>query len=165
MKINPKLDVKPDVAEALSSGKPVVALESTIISHGMPYPKNIETAAAVEDIVRTGGAVPATIAIIGGKIKIGLERDELEFLGTSKEILKASRRDLGHIVANGLHGATTVAATMIAANLAGIRVFVTGGIGGFTEALQALSTSRLISRSSPQPALRSSAPGPNRYSI
>ena len=130
MKTNSNLDIKKEVAEALSSHSPVVALESTIISHGMPYPKNIETAAAVEDIVRAGGAVPATIAIIGGKIKIGLEKDELEFLGTSKDILKASRRDLGHIVANGLNGATTVAATMIAANLAGIKIFVTGGIGG-----------------------------------
>ena len=130
MNYNKYLDIKTDVAAALAAGKAVVALESTIISHGMPYPKNIETAAAVEQIVRKGGAVPATIAILDGKIKIGLSSDELEYLGTAKNILKASRRDLAHIAANGLNGATTVAATMIAANLAGIRVFVTGGIGG-----------------------------------
>ena len=117
MNFNKYLEVKPDVAEALAAGRAVVALESTIISHGMPYPKNVETAAAVEQIVRDGGAVPATIAILGGKIKIGLEPDELEFLGTAENVLKASRRDLGHIVANGLNGATTVAATMIAADL------------------------------------------------
>ncbi|MDC7226297.1 MAG: pseudouridine-5'-phosphate glycosidase [Spirochaetales bacterium] len=130
MDFNKHIRVKDDVADALAAGKAVVALESTIISHGMPYPKNVETAKTVERIVRDGGAVPATIAILGGKIKIGLEPDELEYLGTAEDVLKASRRDLGHIVANGLNGATTVAATMIAANLAGIRVFVTGGIGG-----------------------------------
>lgn len=130
MKYDKYLDIKTDVAEALAAGRAVVALESTIISHGMPYPKNVETAAAVEQIVRSGGAVPATIAILDGKIKIGLNAEELEYLGTAKNILKASRRDLAHIAANGLNGATTVAATMIAADLAGIRVFVTGGIGG-----------------------------------
>ncbi|MBI9107946.1 MAG: pseudouridine-5'-phosphate glycosidase [Spirochaetales bacterium] len=124
------LDIKDEVSEALASGRAVVALESTIISHGMPYPRNVETALAVEEIVRKGGAVPATIAILGGRIKIGLSREEVEYLGTATNILKASRRDLAHIVSNGLNGATTVAATMIAANLAGIRVFVTGGIGG-----------------------------------
>ncbi|MDK2794156.1 MAG: pseudouridylate synthase [Caldanaerobacter sp.] len=119
-----------EVKEALDSKKPVVALESTIISHGMPYPENIETAKAVEEIVRENGAIPATIAIINGRIKIGLNEKELEFMGTSKEILKASRRDLPVAIAKGLNAATTVSATMICANLAGIKVFVTGGIGG-----------------------------------
>ncbi|MDI3519799.1 MAG: pseudouridylate synthase [Caldanaerobacter sp.] len=119
-----------EVKEALDSKKPVVALESTIISHGMPYPENIETAKAVEEIVRENGAIPATIAIINGRIKIGLNEKELEFMGTSKEILKASRRDLPVVIAKGLNAATTVSATMICANLAGIKVFVTGGIGG-----------------------------------
>jgi len=119
-----------EVKEALDSKKPVVALESTIISHGMPYPENVETAKAVEEIVRKNGAIPATIAIIEGKIKIGLTEKELEFMGTSKEILKASRRDLPVVIAKGLNAATTVSATMICANLAGIKVFVTGGIGG-----------------------------------
>ena len=128
--MNKYLDIKPEVADALAAGRAVVALESTIISHGMPYPRNVETALAVEDIVRKGGAVPATIAILDGKIKIGLTKDEVEHLGTADNILKASRRDLGHIVSHGLNGATTVAATMIAASLAGIKVFVTGGIGG-----------------------------------
>jgi len=128
--MNRYLDIKDEVSEALKAGRAVVALESTIISHGMPYPRNVETALAVEEIVRKGGAVPATIAILDGKIKIGLSREEVEYLGTSDNILKASRRDLAHIVSNGLNGATTVAATMIAAGLAGIKVFVTGGIGG-----------------------------------
>ncbi len=130
MNISRYLKIKDDVAEALKTGRPVVALESTIISHGMPYPKNIDTALAVEEIVRAGGAVPATIAILNGQIRIGLEREDIEYLGTAKDVLKASRRDLGHITANGLNGATTVAATMIAASLAGVKVFVTGGIGG-----------------------------------
>ncbi|NNG67868.1 pseudouridine-5'-phosphate glycosidase [Caldanaerobacter subterraneus] len=119
-----------EVKEALDSKKPVVALESTIISHGMPYPENVETAKAVEEIVRKNGAVPATIAIIDGRIKIGLTEKELEFMGTSKEILKASRRDLPVVLAKGLNAATTVSATMICASLASIKVFVTGGIGG-----------------------------------
>ncbi len=130
MNFNKYLEVKDEVDNALKSGKPVVALESTIISHGMPYPRNIETAKAVEQCIRDGGAVPATIAIINGRIKIGIDQQELEYLGSADDILKASRRDLAHIVANKLNGATTVAATMIAANLAGIKVFVTGGIGG-----------------------------------
>ncbi|MGB9781199.1 pseudouridine-5'-phosphate glycosidase [Caldanaerobacter sp.] len=124
------IDLSEEVDKALKEGKPIVALESTIISHGMPYPENIETAKAVEEIVRKNGAIPATIAIINGKIKIGLNEKELEFMGTSKEILKASRRDLPVILAKGLNAATTVSATMICANLAGIKVFVTGGIGG-----------------------------------
>ena len=124
------LDIKPEVKEALEKGMPVVALESTIISHGMPYPKNVETALKVEEVIRNNGAIPATIAIIGGKIKIGLTPEEIEYLGTAKGVLKVSRRDFPVAVANKLDGATTVAGTMIAANMAGIKVFVTGGIGG-----------------------------------
>lgn len=124
------LDIHPEVKEALASGKPVVALESTIISHGMPYPQNVETARRVEAIVREAGAVPATIAIINGRLKAGITDEELEFFGNSDDILKASRRDLPFIVANELNGATTVASTMIIAAMAGIKVFVTGGIGG-----------------------------------
>lgn len=124
------LDIKKEVQQALNEGKPVVALESTIISHGMPYPKNVETALAVEDVIRQQGAVPATIAIIDGVIKVGLTREEIEFLGTSKDVLKVSRRDMPLVVSKKMHGATTVAGTMIAAAMAGIKVFVTGGIGG-----------------------------------
>lgn len=119
-----------EVKKAMEEGKPVVALESTIISHGMPYPQNIETAKACEEIIRENGAVPATTAIIGGKIKIGLSDEELEFMATSKDIIKASRRDFAYIVSQGLNGATTVASTIIASRLAGIKIFVTGGIGG-----------------------------------
>ena len=124
------LDLKPEVAAALKEGQPVVALESTIISHGMPYPKNLETALELEAIVRREGAIPATIAVIGGRYKAGLDEDELEYLGNSKGIKKASRRDLPVLAAMKQDGATTVASTMIIAALAGIRVFVTGGIGG-----------------------------------
>ncbi len=124
------IDVLDEVQEAITLGKPVVALESTIISHGMPYPQNVETARKVERLVRENGAVPATIAIIDGRIKVGLSDDELEFFGKSDNILKASRRDLAYIVANKLHGATTVATTMIISQMQGIKVFVTGGIGG-----------------------------------
>src|SRR6185295_13338163 len=124
------LSFSPEVANARTTGKPIVALESTIISHGMPYPQNVQTAREVEAIIRTAGAVPATIAVLGGKIRIGLSEDELELLGRSPEALKVSRRDLPHVVASGHVGATTVAATMICAALAGIQVFVTGGIGG-----------------------------------
>lgn len=119
-----------EVKKAMEEGKPVVALESTIISHGMPYPQNIETAKACEEIIRENGAVPATTAIIGGKIKIGLSDEELEFMATSKDIIKASRRDFAYIVSQGLNGATTVASTIIASRLAGIKIFVTGGLGG-----------------------------------
>jgi len=121
---------KDEVKEALEKGKPVVALESTLISHGFPYPENLEVAGEMEEIIRGYGVVPATIAIIKGKIKVGLTRGELEFMATSKDILKASRRDLAAIVAKGLNGATTVAATMVVAERAGIKVFATGGIGG-----------------------------------
>ncbi|MCH4886893.1 pseudouridine-5'-phosphate glycosidase [Acidaminobacter sp. JC074] len=128
--MNQYLEINEEVKEALKNNQAVVALESTIISHGMPYPQNVQTARRVEEIVREQGAVPATIAVIGGKLKVGLTDEELEFFGQSSDILKASRRDLPFIVAGGLHGATTVATTMIIAQMAGIKVFVTGGIGG-----------------------------------
>ena len=120
----------PEVAAARAAGKPIVALESTIISHGMPYPQNVHTAREVEQVIRDAGAVPATIAIIGGKICVGLSDDQLEILGSSPDAIKVSRRDLPYVLAQGRLGATTVAATMICAELAGIEVFVTGGIGG-----------------------------------
>lgn len=120
----------PEVAAARTAGKPIVALESTIISHGMPYPQNVHTAREVEQVIRDAGAVPATIAIIGGKICVGLSEDQLETLGSSPDAIKVSRRDLPYVLAQGRLGATTVAATMICAELAGIEVFVTGGIGG-----------------------------------
>jgi len=123
-------DFEDEVKEALENSKPVVALESTLISHGFPYPENLEVAWEVEEIIRGYGVVPATIAMIKGKIKVGLTRGELEFMATSKDILKASRRDLAVIVAKGLNGATTVAATMMVAERAGIKIFATGGIGG-----------------------------------
>lgn len=124
------LDIHPEVKSALEEGKPVVALESTIISHGMPYPENIKTARTVENIVRENGAIPATIGILNGRLKVGLNDEELEYMGKGDDILKTSRRDLPFIIAKGLNGATTVASTMIIAALAGIKVFVTGGIGG-----------------------------------
>jgi pseudouridine-5'-phosphate glycosidase len=122
--------LSPEVAAARAAGKPIVALESTIISHGMPYPQNVTTAREVEDIIRMAGAVPATIAIIDGRICIGLDAAQLELLGTSPDAMKVSRRDLPFVLATRRLGATTVAATMICAQLAGISVFVTGGIGG-----------------------------------
>jgi pseudouridine-5'-phosphate glycosidase len=124
------LDINPEVKKALDEGKPVVALESTIISHGMPYPQNVETARRVEEIVRENGAIPATIAIINGRLKAGLTDDELEYFGKEKGIVKASRRDIPFIISKKLDGATTVASTMIISELAGIKIFVTGGIGG-----------------------------------
>ncbi|MBT6032975.1 MAG: pseudouridine-5'-phosphate glycosidase [Kordiimonadaceae bacterium] len=128
---NQYLDVLPEIQDALDSGKPVVALESTIISHGMPYPRNIETAKEVEAMVRDNGAVPATIAILGGRLKVGLSAEELEYLGRAGlEVTKASRRDIPFIVAREADGATTVAATMIIADMVGIKLFATGGIGG-----------------------------------
>ena len=131
MNLNKYLDVAPEVAEALAAGKPVVALESTIISHGMPYPQNVETALNVEKILRENGAVPATIAVIGGRMKAGLTAEEIDYLGkTGAGVAKASRRDLPVILARGMDGATTVTTTMIIAALAGIKVFATGGIGG-----------------------------------
>ena len=129
--MNKYLDLSPEVAEALAAGKPVVALESTIISHGMPYPQNVETALMVEKTIRDNGAVPATIAVIGGRLKAGLTPSEIEYLGKKgRAVTKASRRDLPVLVARGEDGATTVTTTMIIANLAGIKVFATGGIGG-----------------------------------
>ena len=129
--MNKYLDVNPEVAAAVAAGKPVVALESTIISHGMPYPQNVETALAVEQIIRDNGAVPATIAIIGGRLKAGLTKEEIEYFGKKgRAIHKASRRDLAVLCARGEDGATTVTTTMIIAHMAGIRIFATGGIGG-----------------------------------
>lgn len=129
--MNRYIDLSPEVKEALSEGKPVVALESTIISHGMPYPQNVETAIAVENIIRENGAVPATIAIIGGRLKAGLSADEIEYFGKKgSEIAKASRRDLPVLVSRGEDGACTVTTTMMIAHMAGISVFATGGIGG-----------------------------------
>ncbi len=126
----PHLNIHPEVVQALAQAQPVVALESTIIAHGMPYPQNVKTALEVEAVIREHGAVPATIAVLEGKICIGLSREQIEALGSAKEVMKLSRRDLPYAVASGKPGATTVAATMICAELAGIEVFVTGGIGG-----------------------------------
>ena len=130
------LDINPEVKAAIEEGKGVVALESTIISHGMPYPDNVRTALEVERIVREHGAIPATIAIMQGRLKVGLTPEEIEFLGQSPKVVKASRRDIPFILAKGLIGATTVAATMIIASLAGIKVFATGGIGGVHRGAQ-----------------------------
>ena len=129
--MNKYLDISPEVSAALAAGKPVVALESTIISHGMPYPQNVKTALEVEQIIRDNGAVPATIAIIGGRLKAGLTPEEIEYFGKKgPEIAKASRRDLPVLVARGQDGACTVTTTMMIAHMAGIGVFATGGIGG-----------------------------------
>ena len=125
------LEINPEVKNALENNVPVVALESTIISHGMPYPQNAETALKVESIVRENGGIPATIGIINGKLKVGLSPNEIELLGKEGEkVAKVSRRDIPYIVANKLNGATTVASTMIIANMAGVKIFATGGIGG-----------------------------------
>lgn len=124
------IDYSPEVKKALKAKKPIVALESTIISHGMPYPENLITAKAIEDIIRKGGATPATMAIIDGRIKIGLTEKELLMLAKSKDVIKTSRRDIPYVVGSKKNGATTVSGTMILAALAGIKVFVTGGIGG-----------------------------------
>ena len=129
--MNQYLSISPEVKAALEAGKPVVALESTIISHGMPYPQNVQTALRVEQTIRDNGAVPATIAVIGGKLKAGCTPDEIEYLGKKGQaVTKASRRDLPVLVARGEDGATTVTTTMIIAAMAGIKVFATGGIGG-----------------------------------
>ena len=129
--MNKYLDISPEVREALAAGKPIVALESTIISHGMPYPKKVETALLVEQTIRDNGAVPATIAVIGGRLKAGLSKEEIEYLGkTGRAVAKASRRDLPALVARGADGATTVTTTMMIAYMAGIKIFATGGIGG-----------------------------------
>lgn len=128
--MNALVSMNPEVQEALEQGKPVVALESTIISHGMPYPQNVEMANQMEQIIRDSGAVPATIAIIDGKIQVGLNEEQLELMATAEDVAKVSRRDMAQVLASKKLGATTVATTMIGAHLAGIKVFVTGGIGG-----------------------------------
>ena len=128
--MNKYLDFSKEVQNAIDNGLPIVALESTIISHGMPYPQNVEMAKHCEDIIRGNGAIPATIAIMNGKIKIGLEDEDLQQLATEDGVAKVSRRDLASVIASGRTGATTVATTMICANMAGIKFFVTGGIGG-----------------------------------
>lgn len=128
--MNPYLQIQPEVQEALTHRQPVVALESTIISHGMPYPKNVETAMAVEQTVRENGAIPATIAIVNGTCKVGLSAEELTAFGKEKNVWKVSLRDMPYVVSKKILGATTVAATMRIASMAGIKVFVTGGIGG-----------------------------------
>lgn len=131
MNLEKYLSVSPEVKQAVQEGKPVVALESTIISHGMPYPQNVETALKVEQLVRDHGAVPATIAIINGKLSVGITKEEIDYLGKEgSKIPKASRRDLAVLVSKGMSGATTVTTTMIIAQMAGIKVFATGGIGG-----------------------------------
>ena len=130
MNLHEYLSVAPEIAEAIAQGKPVVALESTILSHGMPYPENVEFAHKVEKIVREEGAIPATTAIIGGKLKVGLNDEELLTMCKAENVGKVSRRDVAVYLATGQTGATTVATTMIIASLAGIRFFATGGIGG-----------------------------------
>src|SRR5579872_1355737 len=126
----PALKIAAEVSDALTARRPVVALETTIVTHGMPYPENVATARSLESAIRAEGAVPATIAVMGGAVRVGLSESELEALATAKGVLKLSRNDLAYAIATGQAGATTVAATMICARLAGIRVFATGGIGG-----------------------------------
>jgi len=128
--VNRYLDLSEEVRKAIEDKKPIVALESTIISHGMPYPQNVETALKVEEIIREHGAVPATIGIIGGRLKAGLTSEEIDYMGRAKNIAKVSRRDIPYLVAHKRDGATTVASTMIIASMTGIRVFATGGVGG-----------------------------------
>lgn len=124
------IEVHPEVENALANGNAVVALESTIISHGMPYPKNVETALGVEEVVRANGAIPATIAIFNGKCYVGLTNQQLEYFGKAKDVWKVSLRDMPYVISQNLYGATTVAATMRIADMTGIKIFVTGGIGG-----------------------------------
>lgn len=128
--INALLEIHPEVSAALQNNQPVVALESTIISHGMPWPKNVETALAVENAVRENGAIPATIAIFNGRCYVGLAKDQIEYFGKAENVWKVSLRDMPYVLSKNLYGATTVAATMRIASLAGIKIFVTGGIGG-----------------------------------
>ena len=130
------LDIQPEIKEALAAGKPVLALESTIISHGMPYPENLEFAKKVEKVVRAEGAIPATTAVLNGKLKVGVSEADLEELAKPGHIAKASRRDIPYLLASGKPGATTVASTMIIAAMAGIKVFATGGIGGVHRGAQ-----------------------------
>lgn len=136
MNLKDYLSVTPEIQEAIDAGKPVVALESTILSHGMPYPQNVEFAHKVEEIVRAEGAVPATTAIMGGKLKVGLNAEELLVMCKAEGVGKASRRDVAVYLATGMTGATTVATTMIIASMAGIRFFATGGIGGVHRGAQ-----------------------------
>jgi pseudouridine-5'-phosphate glycosidase len=124
------LEIQPEVSDALANGRAVVALESTIIAHGMPYPKNVETAQGVEEIIRANGAIPATIAILDGKCHVGLAKNQLEHFGNATGVWKVSLRDIPYVISKNLNGATTVAATMRIASMAGIKIFVTGGIGG-----------------------------------
>lgn len=134
---NSYLDIYPEVQQTLAENKPVVALESTIISHGMPYPQNVETALKVEQVIRDNGAIPATIALIKGRLKVGLSREEIEYIGKEGEnVTKVSRRDIPFMIAGKKDGATTVAATMILADMAGIKIFATGGIGGVHRGAQ-----------------------------
>lgn len=128
--LHPYLNIQPEIFEAIQYRNPIVALESTIIAHGMPYPKNVETAVSVEEIVRQKGAIPATIAILDGQCCVGLDKQQLEFLGKSSSVWKVSLRDMPYVISQKLAGATTVAATMRIAEMAGIKLFVTGGIGG-----------------------------------
>lgn len=128
--MNPYLQIHPEVEKAIAENKPIVALESTIISHGMPFPENVKTALAVEDVVRQNGAIPATIAILNGKCYVGLTKEEIEKFGSAKDVWKVSLRDMPYVISKKLTGATTVAATMRIAAMAGIKIFVTGGIGG-----------------------------------
>ena len=130
MNLNPYLDVLPEIAEAVAAGKPVVALESTILSHGMPYPENLSFAHRVEEVVRQEGAIPATCAIVKGRLKVGLSAEELEIMCRAEDVGKVSRRDVAVYVACGKTGATTVASTMLISAMAGIPIFATGGIGG-----------------------------------
>jgi pseudouridylate synthase len=134
--MNPYINIHPEVIEALLNNKPVVALESTIISHGMPYPENVNMALKVEEIIRSEGAVPATIAILNGIIKVGLTHEEIEFLAKEKDVLKVSKRDFGFTISQKRTGATTVSATMLVAKMAGIKIFATGGIGGVHRGAQ-----------------------------
>ena len=134
--VNARLNISEEVQEALSSGRPVVALESTIVAHGMPYPQNLETAKHLESIIREGGAVPATIAVMNGRIQVGCDEDMLYRLATEPDVIKVSRRDLPMVLSSGKLGAATVSGTLIGADLAGIRVFVTGGIGGVHRGVQ-----------------------------
>lgn len=152
--MNKYLDISPEVAEALNSGKPVVALESTIISHGMPYPRNVETALLVEQTIRENGAVPATIAIIGGRLKAGLSKDEIEYLGKSgRNVAKTSRRDIAALVARKADGATTVTTTMMIAHMAGISILPPAASAACTVAQRSPWTS--------PPTLRSWATPPS----
>ena len=130
------LDISKEVLDGLRYYKPIVALESTIISHGMPYPENIETALSLEKIIRKNNAIPATMGIVKGRIKIGFNQGEIEYLASAKDVIKTSRRDIPYVVSMGLSGGTTVAATMILSQYAGIRVFATGGIGGVHRGAQ-----------------------------